>query len=163
MIRTSQPWRDNHEGYLNVDIRLEIHVEQVQAFIRDRIKKNKEVGIIAIVPSSHGCDVLNFPLYTTEDVFCRELWKYGIKHDIDEMFVSYPSRAFMIDNPELKAMDYWTKKEMNPDMKTDCVVLAYYTWKDSTYKTRHLWAAIADSDINDWIRYDPRTLRKLNE
>jgi hypothetical protein len=163
MTKTSQPCRGNHEDYLDMETRLEIHVEQAQAIVQNLATRDSCIAIAAIFITPDGYMLGKFPLHTTEDQFCQTVWEYAIEHDIDELFVTYPSEVFMIDAQELGPADYLTVLELNTDLRTDCVVLAYYRFENSSYTSDHVWATQASGDLTTWDKYDPKTLRKLNE
>lgn len=142
---------------------LEIHVEQAQAIVQNLARREKCICIAAIFVTPEGYLLGKFPLHTTEDQFCQTVWEYCLEHDIDKLFVTYPSEVFMIDGQELEPADYLSVLELNTDLRSDCVVLAYYTYNNSTYTSDHVWASKASGNLTKWDRYDPKTLRKLNE
>jgi hypothetical protein len=161
MRRISQPWRDDYESYSTMDIRLEIHVEQVQAIVQNLVLKEEQVCIAAVFVGKRGYQLGRFPLYTKEANFCRAVWEFGIKNDVDDLFITYPSQVFMIDNCVLEPMDFYTQKALKSDIKKDCAVLVHHTYSNSKYMTNRIWATHRDAGLTNWIEYDPTTLRKL--
>jgi hypothetical protein len=162
MIKTNQPWRDDREES-SVETYIEIHVEQVQAIVQNLNLREGCASIAAVFISNKGYLLGSFPSHTTEEQFCQSVWEYCLEHDIDKFFISYPTDSFMIDAENFEPADYLTLLEMNTDLRLNNVVLAYYTYDDASYSSKHVWASKANGDLVIWDRYDPKTLRKINE
>jgi hypothetical protein len=146
-----------------VDTSLEIHAEQAQAIVQNLAIREQCISIAAIFITPEGYMLGKFPLHTTEEQFCQTVWEYCMQHDIEELFITYPSRVFMIDGEVLEPADYLTVLELNTDLRSDCAVLAHYKYGNSMYTCEYIWATKADGKLIEWDSYDPRTLRKLNE
>jgi hypothetical protein len=151
-----------------MDTSLEIHIEQAQAIVQNLTHRDDCVCIAAIFITEQGYMLGKFPLFTTEDQFCSTVWEYAMDNNIDHLFVTYPSRVFLIDGKELEPADYLTSLEMGSEIMEDCAVLAYYKYKyadndddESRYIAEHVWASLVETDLTDWDEYDPSTLRKL--
>jgi len=162
MIKTNQPWRDDCEDSF-VDTYLEIHVEQVQAIVQNLALREGYISIAVVFVTNQGYLLGSFPSHTTEEQFCQTIWEYCLEHDIDKFFITYPAESFMIDAENFEPADYLTLLKMNTDLRIDSVVLTYYTYDDASYTSNNVWASKASGDLIIWDRYDPRTLRKINE
>lgn len=162
MIKTNQRWKGKSFLVGEINTALEIHLEQAQAIIQNLTLREQCVCIAAIFITNTGYLLGKFPLHITEEQFCQTVWEYCIKYDIDEFFISYPSKVFMVDSYYLEPADYLTMVEINSELRSGYAVLSYFKF-DKDYISGYLWASKCGTDLSNWEQYDPQTLKRLND
>jgi hypothetical protein len=139
-----------------MNVRLEQHIEHLQAFISQAWNEAKNCPCLAVfIDKENKTRNVAYPLELGTLHIRKVIIDTAEKWDSEFVFTVYPSRLFEKDGKLfLDSLNESVEVVEEPN-EFDCLAMICNECKGTT---RRVWAAIVDDIIGEWVEFDYLTL-----